>query len=72
MEPRPNTYWKHKPWYVKMPQSAMDGLIDKSGIWMPRGKSDKFKKFVKNQRELTLSPIASKTSPLFIEYEYFI
>ena len=71
MEPWPNAYWKHKPWYVKTPQSAMDGLIDKSGIWTPR-KSDKFKEFVKNQRELTLSLIALKTSSMFIEYEYFI
>ena len=44
MKPQPNAYWKHEPWYVKTPQSAMDGLIDKSRIWMPR-KSNKFKKF---------------------------
>ena len=71
MESRPNAYWKHEPWYVKTPQSAMDGLIDKSRIWTPR-KSDKFKEFVKNQRELTLSPIASKDFSMFIGCEYII
>ena len=34
-------------------------------------KSDKFKEFVKNQRELTPSPIASKNY-LFIGFEYII
>ena len=27
-DPMPNK--KHEPWYVRMPQSAMDGLIDES------------------------------------------
>ncbi|GMN51254.1 hypothetical protein TIFTF001_020413 [Ficus carica] len=27
-DPMPNK--KHEPWYVRMPQSTMDGLIDKS------------------------------------------
>ena len=35
---------KHEPWYVGMPQSAMDGLIDKS--MNATDFSNKFEKFV--------------------------
>lgn len=30
MESKPDTQLKHEAWYVRMPQVAMDGLIDKS------------------------------------------
>ena len=35
---------KHEPWYVKMPQSDMDGLIDK--FMNATDFSDKFEKFI--------------------------
>ncbi|GMN59991.1 hypothetical protein TIFTF001_029081 [Ficus carica] len=41
-DPMPNK--KHEPWYARTPQSAMDGLIDKS--MNATDFSDKFKKFV--------------------------
>ena len=35
---------KHEPWYARTPQSALDGLIDKS--MNATDFSDKFEKFV--------------------------
>ena len=45
MEPHPDTQWKHKPWYVRITQSVMDDLIDKSRVWTSQ-KSAKFKELV--------------------------
>ena len=45
MEPQPNAQWKHELWYMGTHQSVMDGLINKSRVWMPH-KSNKFKEFV--------------------------
>ena len=71
MEPWLDAQWKNEPWYLRMPQPNIDDLID-SQDFERHGNPISSKSLFKDQRELTLLPIASKTDLFVYGCEYII